>query len=41
MLLVLSVQSAQLPAVSDMKTVDLVGGTSWYSTVGIDVSEGI
>ena len=31
--LVLSLPSAQLPAASDMKTVGLVGGTSWYSTV--------
>jgi aspartate/glutamate racemase len=26
-------QSAQLPPASDMKTLGLVGGTSWYSTV--------
>ena len=31
--LVLSLQSAQLPAAPDMKTVGLIGGTSWYSTV--------
>jgi len=27
-------QSAQLPPASEMKTVGLIGGTSWYSTVG-------
>ena len=26
-------QSAQLPPASDMKTIGLIGGTSWYSTV--------
>src|SRR5258707_9701299 len=26
-------QSAQLPPASDMKTVGLIGGTSWYSAV--------
>jgi aspartate racemase len=29
----LSEQSPQLPPASDMKTLGLVGGTSWYSTV--------
>src|SRR5262249_38393107 len=31
--LVLSGQSAQLPPAPDLKTLGLVGGTSWYSTV--------
>ena len=31
--LVLSLQSGHLPAAPDMKTIGLVGGTSWYSTV--------
>lgn len=31
--LLLSAQSTQLPPASDMKTLGLVGGTSWYSTV--------
>ena len=31
--LVLGLQSAQLPAAPDLKTVGLIGGTSWYSTV--------
>jgi aspartate racemase len=32
-LLNVSGQSAQLPPASDMKTLGLIGGTSWYSTV--------
>jgi aspartate racemase len=30
---ILFAQSTQLPAASDMKTLGLIGGTSWYSTV--------
>ncbi len=31
--LILGGQSAQLPPASDMKTLGLIGGTSWYSTI--------